>query len=107
MRTEGKPADTAVFNRARGSYRYDEDGHTHLDFFARAGSPNHGHNQPYRPAGRASPVACGRGRQLQGIGDGLRAPHGTHRLIWRIPPTTEAVRNAATGPLAVSRLAAN
>jgi diaminobutyrate-2-oxoglutarate transaminase len=35
-----------VFDRARGSYMYDEDGHTFLDFFAGAGSLNYGHNNP-------------------------------------------------------------
>ncbi|WP_407564133.1 diaminobutyrate--2-oxoglutarate transaminase [Streptomyces sp. 184] len=34
----------AVFDRAQGSYLYDEDGHTYLDFFAGAGSLNYGHN---------------------------------------------------------------
>jgi diaminobutyrate-2-oxoglutarate transaminase len=36
----------AVFDRAQGSYLYDEDGHTYLDFFAGAGSLNYGHNNP-------------------------------------------------------------
>jgi diaminobutyrate-2-oxoglutarate transaminase len=36
----------AVFDRAQGSYMYDEDGHTYLDFFAGAGSLNYGHNNP-------------------------------------------------------------
>ncbi|MEU9606666.1 diaminobutyrate--2-oxoglutarate transaminase [Streptomyces sp. NPDC048057] len=35
-----------VFNRARGSRLYDEDGHAYLDFFAGAGSLNYGHNNP-------------------------------------------------------------
>ncbi|WP_419993864.1 diaminobutyrate--2-oxoglutarate transaminase [Streptomyces boninensis] len=35
-----------VFDRAQGSYLYDEDGHTYLDFFAGAGSLNYGHNNP-------------------------------------------------------------
>ncbi|GAA3648769.1 diaminobutyrate--2-oxoglutarate transaminase [Streptomyces chitinivorans] len=35
-----------VFDRARGSYMYDEDGHAFLDFFAGAGSLNYGHNNP-------------------------------------------------------------
>jgi diaminobutyrate-2-oxoglutarate transaminase len=35
-----------VFDRAQGSYMYDEDGHTYLDFFAGAGSLNYGHNNP-------------------------------------------------------------
>ncbi|WP_165869515.1 diaminobutyrate--2-oxoglutarate transaminase [Streptomyces barkulensis] len=35
-----------VFDRARGSYLYDEDGHAFLDFFAGAGSLNYGHNNP-------------------------------------------------------------
>ncbi|WP_049573663.1 diaminobutyrate--2-oxoglutarate transaminase [Streptomyces sp. SBT349] len=35
-----------VFDRAQGSYLYDEDGHTFLDFFAGAGSLNYGHNNP-------------------------------------------------------------
>ncbi|MFM9556143.1 diaminobutyrate--2-oxoglutarate transaminase [Streptomyces caniscabiei] len=33
-----------VFDRARGSRLYDEDGHAYLDFFAGAGSLNYGHN---------------------------------------------------------------
>ncbi|WP_460064230.1 diaminobutyrate--2-oxoglutarate transaminase [Streptomyces sp. YKOK-I1] len=36
----------AVFDRARGSLLYDEDGHRYLDFFAGAGSLNYGHNNP-------------------------------------------------------------
>ncbi|WP_030180108.1 diaminobutyrate--2-oxoglutarate transaminase [Streptomyces sp. NRRL S-813] len=35
-----------VFDRARGSRLYDEDGHEYLDFFAGAGSLNYGHNNP-------------------------------------------------------------
>ncbi|MFF7386987.1 diaminobutyrate--2-oxoglutarate transaminase [Streptomyces scabiei] len=35
-----------VFDRARGSRLYDEDGHPYLDFFAGAGSLNYGHNNP-------------------------------------------------------------
>ncbi|UQI45748.1 diaminobutyrate--2-oxoglutarate transaminase [Streptomyces sp. HU2014] len=35
-----------VFDRARGSRMYDEDGHTYLDFFAGAGTLNYGHNNP-------------------------------------------------------------
>ncbi|MGP4113796.1 diaminobutyrate--2-oxoglutarate transaminase [Streptomyces sp. 4N509B] len=35
-----------LFDRAQGSYLYDEDGHTYLDFFAGAGSLNYGHNNP-------------------------------------------------------------
>ncbi|RBM17044.1 diaminobutyrate--2-oxoglutarate transaminase [Streptomyces sp. PT12] len=35
-----------VFDRAQGSYLYDEDGHMFLDFFAGAGSLNYGHNNP-------------------------------------------------------------
>jgi diaminobutyrate-2-oxoglutarate transaminase len=36
----------AIFDRAQGSYLYDEDGHPYLDFFAGAGSLNYGHNNP-------------------------------------------------------------
>ncbi|GAA2363386.1 diaminobutyrate--2-oxoglutarate transaminase [Streptomyces carpaticus] len=36
----------AIFDRAQGSYLYDEDGRTYLDFFAGAGSLNYGHNNP-------------------------------------------------------------
>jgi diaminobutyrate-2-oxoglutarate transaminase len=35
-----------IFDRAQGSYMYDEDGHTYLDFFAGAGTLNYGHNNP-------------------------------------------------------------
>nr|WP_206345290.1 diaminobutyrate--2-oxoglutarate transaminase [Streptomyces thermoviolaceus] len=35
-----------VFDHARGSRLYDEDGHEYLDFFAGAGSLNYGHNNP-------------------------------------------------------------
>ncbi|MDQ2077862.1 diaminobutyrate--2-oxoglutarate transaminase [Marinimicrobium sp. ABcell2] len=35
-----------VFNRASGSYLYDEDGNAYLDFLAGAGSLNYGHNNP-------------------------------------------------------------
>lgn len=35
-----------VFDHARGSRMYDEDGHEYLDFFAGAGSLNYGHNNP-------------------------------------------------------------
>ncbi|MCI0386104.1 diaminobutyrate--2-oxoglutarate transaminase [Streptomyces sp. CNQ085] len=35
-----------VFDRARGSHMYDEDGHAFLDFFAGAGALNYGHNNP-------------------------------------------------------------
>ncbi|GAA0510818.1 diaminobutyrate--2-oxoglutarate transaminase [Saccharopolyspora subtropica] len=35
-----------VFDRARGSYLYDEDGTPYLDFFAGAGALNYGHNNP-------------------------------------------------------------
>jgi diaminobutyrate-2-oxoglutarate transaminase len=36
----------AVFDRATGSWLYDEDGHAYLDFFAGAGALNYGHNNP-------------------------------------------------------------
>ncbi|MFC7341163.1 diaminobutyrate--2-oxoglutarate transaminase [Saccharopolyspora griseoalba] len=36
----------AVFDRALGSYLYDEDGTPYLDFFAGAGALNYGHNNP-------------------------------------------------------------
>ncbi|MFR9727141.1 diaminobutyrate--2-oxoglutarate transaminase [Streptomyces sp. MS19] len=35
-----------IFDRARGSHMFDEDGRTYLDFFAGAGSLNYGHNNP-------------------------------------------------------------
>ncbi|RSN25254.1 diaminobutyrate--2-oxoglutarate transaminase [Amycolatopsis roodepoortensis] len=35
-----------VFDRAQGSYLYDEDGKPYLDFFAGAGALNYGHNNP-------------------------------------------------------------
>ncbi|RSM67041.1 diaminobutyrate--2-oxoglutarate transaminase [Amycolatopsis sp. WAC 01376] len=35
-----------VFDRAQGSYLYDEDGKAYLDFFAGAGALNYGHNNP-------------------------------------------------------------
>ncbi|MEV6233762.1 diaminobutyrate--2-oxoglutarate transaminase [Saccharopolyspora shandongensis] len=35
-----------VFDRAGGSYLYDEDGTPYLDFFAGAGALNYGHNNP-------------------------------------------------------------
>lgn len=35
-----------VFNRAQGSYLYDEEGNAYLDFLAGAGSLNYGHNNP-------------------------------------------------------------
>lgn len=35
-----------VFDRAAGSWLYDEDGNAHLDFFAGAGALNYGHNNP-------------------------------------------------------------
>lgn len=35
-----------VFNRARGSYLFDEEGKAYLDFLAGAGSLNYGHNNP-------------------------------------------------------------
>ncbi|MEB3369361.1 diaminobutyrate--2-oxoglutarate transaminase [Saccharopolyspora mangrovi] len=36
----------ATFDRAVGSYLYDEDGAAYLDFFAGAGALNYGHNNP-------------------------------------------------------------
>jgi len=35
-----------VFDRASGSWLYDEDGRGYLDFFAGAGALNYGHNNP-------------------------------------------------------------
>ncbi|QHC24588.1 diaminobutyrate--2-oxoglutarate transaminase [Streptomyces sp. GS7] len=35
-----------VFDRARGSYLYDEQGRAYIDFFTGAGSLNYGHNNP-------------------------------------------------------------
>lgn len=35
-----------VFDRAEGSWLYDEDGKAYLDFFAGAGALNYGHNNP-------------------------------------------------------------
>ena len=35
-----------VFDRAAGSWLYDEDGRAHLDFFTGAGALNYGHNNP-------------------------------------------------------------
>lgn len=36
-----------IFDKAEGSYLYDEDGNEYLDFFAGAGTLNYGHNNPY------------------------------------------------------------
>ncbi|HEU0086178.1 MAG TPA: diaminobutyrate--2-oxoglutarate transaminase [Pseudonocardiaceae bacterium] len=36
----------AVFDRAAGSWMYDEDGNPYLDFFSGAGALNYGHNHP-------------------------------------------------------------
>ena len=36
----------AVFDRAAGSWLYDENGRAYLDFFAGAGALNYGHNNP-------------------------------------------------------------
>ena len=36
----------AVFNKARGSFLYDESGNEYLDFFCGAGTLNYGHNNP-------------------------------------------------------------
>jgi diaminobutyrate-2-oxoglutarate transaminase len=36
----------AVFDRAEGSFMYDEDGGEYLDFFSGAGALNYGHNHP-------------------------------------------------------------
>jgi diaminobutyrate-2-oxoglutarate transaminase len=36
----------AVFDRATGSWLYDENGHAYLDFFAGASALNYGHNNP-------------------------------------------------------------
>jgi diaminobutyrate-2-oxoglutarate transaminase len=36
----------AVFDRAEGSFMYDEDGREYLDFFSGAGALNYGHNHP-------------------------------------------------------------
>ena len=35
-----------LFNKAKGSYLYDEDGNAYLDFLAGAGTLNYGHNNP-------------------------------------------------------------
>jgi diaminobutyrate-2-oxoglutarate transaminase len=35
-----------VFDRATGSWLYDQDGHAYLDFFTGAGALNYGHNNP-------------------------------------------------------------
>jgi diaminobutyrate-2-oxoglutarate transaminase len=35
-----------IFNKARGSELYDEDGRRYLDFFSGAGTLNYGHNNP-------------------------------------------------------------
>jgi diaminobutyrate-2-oxoglutarate transaminase len=35
-----------VFDRARGSWLYDEEDHAYLDFFCGAGALNYGHNNP-------------------------------------------------------------
>lgn len=35
-----------LFNRAKGSYLYDDDGNAYLDFLAGAGTLNYGHNNP-------------------------------------------------------------
>ncbi len=37
----------AVFDRAKGSYLYDEDGKAYIDFFCGAGAMNYGHNNDY------------------------------------------------------------
>src|SRR5699024_12517695 len=37
-----------LFNRAKGSYLYDDDGNAYLDFLAGAGTLNYGHNNPDR-----------------------------------------------------------
>ena len=70
----------AVFDRAAGSWLYDEHGRGYLDFFAGAGALNYGHNNPVlkrRPAGlprrrRRHPLARhAHGRQTR-IPDRLR-----------------------------------
>src|SRR5690625_3832304 len=35
-----------LFNKAKGSYLYDEEGNAYLDFLAGAGTLNYGHNNP-------------------------------------------------------------
>ena len=59
----------AVFDRACGSWLYDEDGRGYLDFFAGAGALNYGHNNPVlkRPCwttwpatGSSTPWTCTR-----------------------------------------------
>ena len=35
-----------IFNRAKGEFMWDEDGHKYLDFLAGAGTLNYGHNNP-------------------------------------------------------------
>ena len=35
-----------MFDRAAGSWLYDEDGRGYLDFFSGAGALNYGHNNP-------------------------------------------------------------
>ena len=37
----------AVFDKAKGSYLYDEDGNKYLDFFCGAGAMNYGHNNDF------------------------------------------------------------
>lgn len=37
----------AVFDKAKGSYLYDEDGKAYIDFFCGAGAMNYGHNNDY------------------------------------------------------------
>ena len=36
-----------IFDRSEGCFMYDENGNKYLDFFAGAGAPNYGHNNPY------------------------------------------------------------
>ena len=78
----------AVFDRAAGSWLYDEDGRAYLDFFAGAGALNYGHNNPVLKQALLDYLAGDRV---------IHSPGHVHRRQARLPEPLSASSSCSPG----------
>jgi diaminobutyrate-2-oxoglutarate transaminase len=97
----------AVFDRAEGSFMYDEDGREYLDFFSGAGALNYGHNHPdlrgplvdYITSGRVVPsldmYSVAKREFLETFRDVVLKPRGLdYKVMFPGPTGTNSVESA-------------
>lgn len=96
-----------VFDRANGSFLYDESGRAYLDFFAGAGALNYGHNHPHLVDALQNYLAHGgvshsldlhsaaKGRFIDTFVNRVLAPRDlNHRMMFPGPTGTNAIEAA-------------